>query len=208
MADANLVTRIYSGFRGVDFRGEEINLVRSPDALNVWKDYKETDSIRTRPALAKVIDFTDTIYGLFFFKAGDTEMMLVHCGTELYKVVGTTKTLLFSGLNRAKSASFIYESYWYFKDGLHYLRYDGSTIKEVEGYVPTTTIGRKPSGGGTKHEDVNLLIGKRKNTFLADGESKEYFLAISKNNRNAFITEYKIMKRNGFIDGNGWWIKE
>ena len=51
MADGNLVSRIYYGFRGVDFRGEEINLVRSPDSLNVWKDYKETDSIRTRPAM-------------------------------------------------------------------------------------------------------------------------------------------------------------
>lgn len=176
MANANLVSRVYSGFRGVDFRGEEINLVRSPDALNVWRDYKETDSIRTRPALAKASDFADTVYGIFFFKAGDTEMMLVHCGTELYKVVGGTKTLLYSGLNRAKSSCFIYESYWYFKDGLHYLRYDGSTIKEVEGYVPTTSIGRKPGGGGTKHEDINLLTGKRKNTFLADGTSRAYSL--------------------------------
>ena len=46
---ANLISRIYSNFRGVDFRGEEINLVRSPDSLNMWKDYKETESIRTRP---------------------------------------------------------------------------------------------------------------------------------------------------------------
>jgi hypothetical protein len=50
MAD-NLISRIYSNFRGVDFRGEEINLSRSPDSLNVWKDYKETESIRTRPKM-------------------------------------------------------------------------------------------------------------------------------------------------------------
>ena len=30
---ADLVSRIYSNFRGVDFRGEEINLIRSPDSL-------------------------------------------------------------------------------------------------------------------------------------------------------------------------------
>ena len=46
---AELISRIYSNFRGVDFRGDEINLVRSPDALNVYKDYRETESIRTRP---------------------------------------------------------------------------------------------------------------------------------------------------------------
>ena len=54
---AELIPRIYSNFRGVDFRGEEINLVRSPDSLNVWKDYRETESIRTRPALEKKFTF-------------------------------------------------------------------------------------------------------------------------------------------------------
>ena len=39
---ADTVDRIYSGFRGCDFRGLEVNLLRSPDCLNVWKDYKET----------------------------------------------------------------------------------------------------------------------------------------------------------------------
>ena len=48
---AYMVTRAYGGFRGADFRGEEINLVRSPDCLNVYKDYKKTESIRTRPSL-------------------------------------------------------------------------------------------------------------------------------------------------------------
>ena len=48
---AEVVSRIYSNFRGVDFRGAEVNLVRSPDSLNVWKDYKETESIRTRPEM-------------------------------------------------------------------------------------------------------------------------------------------------------------
>ena len=27
-SNGNLITRVYSGFRGVDFRGEEINLTR------------------------------------------------------------------------------------------------------------------------------------------------------------------------------------
>jgi hypothetical protein len=49
-------------------------------------------------------------------------------------------------------------------------------IGEVAGYVPTTSIGRKPAGGGTVYEDVNMLTGIRINTFLADGESREYAL--------------------------------
>ncbi len=171
-----IVSRIYSGFRGVDFRGEEINLVRSPDSLNMWKDYKETESIRTRPGMKLAIGFDDPVYGIFFFKAGSTEMILVHSGTKLYKVVGTSKTLLYSGLKAARSSSFVYENKWYFKDGQHYLMYDGNAISEVEGYVPTTSIARKPGGGGTVYEDVNMLSPYRKNTFLADGESTVYAL--------------------------------
>ena len=38
MASGDLVTRVYTSFRGVDFRGEEVNLVRSPDSVNLWKD--------------------------------------------------------------------------------------------------------------------------------------------------------------------------
>lgn len=169
---ADLITRVYSGFRGVDFRGEEISLVRSPDSLNVWKDYKEIDSIRTRPGMRKDTAFDECVYGVFFYN----DTMLVHSGTELYKVADGAKTVLFTGLNAAVSDSFIYEDIWYFKDGKHYLRYDGTAIGEVVGYVPTTSIARKPGGGGTMHEDVNLLSGRRINTFLADGESTEFFL--------------------------------
>lgn len=167
----DLITRVYSNFRGVDFRGEEINLVRSPDSLNVWKDYKETESIRTRPEMELHTMFDAPVYGVFFY----ADSMLVHSGSKLYKVSGTTKTELYTGLKEANSDGFIFENVWYFKDGLHYLQYDGTTIKEVEGYVPTTSIARKPSGGGTIYEDVNMLTGRRINTFLADGSS-EYLL--------------------------------
>lgn len=171
---AELISRVYGGFRGVDFRGEEINLLRSPDSLNVWKDYKETESIRTRPGLKLHTTFTDAIYGIFFY----SNKMLVHSGSKLYKVVNGEITELYTGLNEAVSNSFIYDDIWYFKDGLHYLKYDGTTIGEVQGYIPTTTIARKPMGGGTKYEDVNMLSDYRKNSFLADGVSFSYFLDV------------------------------
>ena len=172
MESGGLVTRIYSNFRGVDFRGEEINLVRSPDSLNVWKDYKETESIRTRPAMELKVGFDAPIYGIFFYK----DSMIVHSGTNLYRIKDDEKTVLFSGTKEAASDAFVYENVWYFKDGRYYLQYDGTTIKEVEGYVPTTSIARKPAGGGVIHEDVNMLTGRRINTFLADGSSKVFAL--------------------------------
>lgn len=170
---ATLVPRIYANFRGVDFRGEEINLVRSPDSLNVWKDYKETESIRTRPGMKHHYG-SEHIYGIFFFK----DFMIVHAGQKLSKVSGGEATELWTGVNEIQSQAFVFEDLWYFKDGKHYLQYDGTTIKEVEGYVPTTTIARKPMGGGTKYEDVNMMSDYRKNSFLADGASFSFFLDV------------------------------
>lgn len=170
----SIISRLYSGFRGVDFRGEEINLVRSPDSLNVWKDYKETESIRTRPGLALKRAFSEVVYGVFFYK----DSMLVHSGTSLYKVNGDSVTTLFNGANNSVSDSFVYDDNWYFKDGKNYLKYDGNTITEVEGYVPTTSIARKPAGGGTIYEDVNMLSMYRKNSFLSDGASFDYYLDV------------------------------
>ncbi|MBO5967848.1 MAG: hypothetical protein J6S14_05045 [Clostridia bacterium] len=170
----DLVPRIYGGFRGVDFRGEEISLVRSPDSLNVWKDYKHTESIRTRPALALKHSFTDTVYGIFFYKG----FMIVHSGTKLYKVQNGAKTEIFSGAREAESNAFIYDDIWYFKDGKHYIQYDGNTVSDVVGYIPTTSIGRKAQGGGSTHEDVNMLSDYRINTFLADGVNKEFYLDV------------------------------
>ena len=167
------ITRVYTNFRGVDFRGEEINIVRSPDALNVWKDYKHTESIRTRPGLALDVSFPAPIYGIFFYRG----WKLVHSGKKLYKVTaGGQKTVLFDGLREAKSNGFVFDNIWYFKDGKHYLCYDGTTLEDVVGYIPTTSIGRKPAGGGTIYEDVNMLSDYRKNTFLGTGEDFDYYL--------------------------------
>lgn len=171
---AEKVSRIYSSFRGVDFRGEEINLVRSPDSLNVWKDYKETESIRTRPGMALREAFDEPVYGVFFYH----NCMLVHSGSSLYKVENGARTTLYEGLKEGRSKSFVFEDIFYFKDGLHYLQYDGETVKDVEVYTPTTTIARKPMGGGTKYEDVNMLCDRRINTFLADGASFDFYLDV------------------------------
>lgn len=167
---AQQITRVYGSFRGVDFRGEEINLIRSPDALNVWKDYRNTERIETRPGMSLSTPFTEPVYGIFFYGG----QMLVHSGNKLYK----GSEVLYEGLNRAKSQCFIYDDIFYLKDGLHYLKYDGTSIGDVVGYIPTTTIARKPMGGGTTYEDVNMLSPYRKNSFLADGVSYVFALDV------------------------------
>ena len=174
---ADIVSRVYSNFRGADFRGEEVNLTRSPDCINIWKDYKETESIRTRPGLAKIASFDAPVYGVFFYKG----TMFVHSGKDIYDATDPNRLYCFTAgnINEAPSSTFVYQGNLYFKDGLNYLQYDEQSagFRELAGiYVPTTTIGRRPSGGGTKYEDVNMLCDYRINTFLADGESFDYYL--------------------------------
>ena len=193
---ADIVSRIYGNFRGVDFRGEEINLARSPDSLNVWKDYRETESIRTRPGMKELAKcFGDAVYGIFFYKG----FLIVHCGICLYKltITGTMKSWLniYSSMNEAPSNAFIYDDVFYIMDGKNYLQYDGSTCTQVVGYVPTTSIARKPNGGGTVYNDVNMLQSRRINSFLADGASKEFFLDA----RNIDTNFAPIVKEDGKV---------
>ena len=176
MASGDLVPRLYGSFRGVDFRGEEINISRSPDSKNVWKDYRKTDGIRTRPCMELFTSFDDTVYGVFFYTAGSADKMLVHSGQKLYKVVNKEKTLIYEGLNEAESNAFVYNNYWYFKDGKSYLVYDGEKIGDVVGYVPVTSIGRNPMGDGKIKEDINILSDYRINTFCGDENSTEFHL--------------------------------
>lgn len=168
----DLITRVYTDFRGVDFRGTDVNLSRSPDAMNVWRDYRKTQSISTRPGLSLFRSFGDTVYGIFSY--GNER--IVHAGIFLYRIRDGLTEKLYDGLAERRSLSFVYENVFYFKDGKTYLRYDGENVQPVEGYIPTTTIARKPEGGGTKHEDVNMLSDYRINTFLADGTSVDYYL--------------------------------
>ena len=176
MSTGDLISRVYGSFRGADFRGNEVNLVRSPDCLNVYKDYLETESIKTRPEMEMVEEFNHMITGIYFYEADGIERMLVHCGETLYEIVNGERKILYTGVYPRKSTAFVFNKLWYFMDGYHYLQYDGTIISEVVGYIPTTSISRKPAGGGRIYEDVNLLTGIRINTFLADGESNEFVL--------------------------------
>mgnify|MGYP003303621286 CR=1 FL=1 len=68
----SLITRNYANFKGVDFSDEEVSLTRSPDSLNMFKDYKKLGkAIETRPELELVNEYDNTIWGVFFYKVGN-----------------------------------------------------------------------------------------------------------------------------------------
>lgn len=210
----DLITRIYNNFRGVDFTDKNVVLQRSPDALNMWKNYRKLGkSIQTRPAMELFKQMDNSVYGLFFYTINTVEHMIIHCGVSLYDYNMSTeeiKTIKSKGMNPRRSESFIFNNIFYIKDGINYLEYDGETCKEVEGYIPTTTNSRAPLGGGTMLEDYNMLTGYRKNSFCSDGENKEYHLdsrEIEAGKTKAWIngvetTDFTVDTINGIVTFN------
>ena len=67
------------------------------------------------------------------------------------------------------------------------MEYDGETIKEVEGTIPTTTIGNA-SGEGSTYQDVNLLTGLRKNLRIGDGKTTEFKLDVENIDSDYVVT--------------------
>lgn len=169
------VTRKYKNFRGVDFRGEECSLNRSPDSLNVWRNYKNLASIETRPALEHMYTYPKGVSamkwhkGKLYFLSNDGYLHAIcedgTLDTEILYVGDHAILFEFGGELYAKGTN----------------RYCNVTKgRDVEPYVPTTTFGRKPTnqdaGGGTTHQDVNMLSDYRINSFLGDGESMLFWL--------------------------------
>ena len=198
-------TRNYSNFRGVDFTGGIVSNYRLSDALNVWRDYKDDDCIQTRPGMTLLGKFEDPIYGLFFYKVNNTIITLVHSGTKLYKWNNYPEapsevsdiTQLKTGLNPVKSRGFVFDQVFFFMDGINYLEYNGTTIKDVEGTIPVTSYWKNPDGSVDMdittdkdyvNQHVNCLTGKRINTFIADGISTNYQLDINDLDQSVPVT--------------------
>lgn len=172
------ILRNYNNFRGVDYTNYELSLYRSPDSKNMWKNYKSLGKgIETRPDIEVFMNLSNTIFGLFFYTIAQIDHMIIHCGVSLIDYntsTGVSTTIKASGMNPRRSQAFVYQNLLYIKDGINYLVYDGETIEEVEGYIPTTSISRKPDGAGTIFEKVNMLSKYRRNTFCGDGKTKIY----------------------------------
>lgn len=184
MADTgDKIVRVYSDFRGVDFRGDECALNRSPDALNVWRDYNDLTGIKTRPALdlfanhgANVIDMVwhktnagddGNLYfidedGYINYVAYDEENKEMYIEGPLFYVGTDSFFFEFGGKLYAIGNS----SYVNLTDNVEY----GFGVGKKETFIPITSIGASPDGSNRKtYQDVNMLTPYRKNTFKGDG---------------------------------------
>lgn len=207
MALTDIITRKYSNFRGVDFSNNEVNSSRSPLALNMWKNYKDSECIETRPGMELLGNFGNKILGLFFFNKEENLHVLLHVGTKLLKwtnypnkPVQTSK--LFTGMNIKESSSFTFNNTLFIKDGLNYLEYDGEKISKVVGTIPMTSYYKNPDGSTPIDSDtdtdlvyqaVNCLTSLRRNAFIGDGKSTKYQLdSIDLDSASVFLMEAEV----------------
>lgn len=182
------IKRVYADFIGVDFLNDPslVSITRSPDALNVWKNYRDNQGtcIETRPGYRKIAKIGTNINGIYIFSITKA---IIHSGSKLYEWTNFPSEPkqenlreLYSSMNNQKSSFNKVNSKLYINDGKNYLVYNGSNLKKVkdEAFIPRTTISRKAGGigGGETLQDVNLLQPKRINSFVGDGSSKVFYL--------------------------------
>lgn len=200
---AELFTRIYTNLAGCDFSSDtaKVALNRSPNCVNMYKDYSSSDEgqcVQTRPGFKYINTIgvyrggrtltPQSILSMFLFKHNGNDILVVHANQYLlawtnYPTSDTPYVHeLYSNMNPSNPASFvIFNNKLYINDGTNYLVYDGgtgsqATVVSSNAFIPTTTISRLPSGGGMLYQAVNVLTARRKNSFVADGESVDYYL--------------------------------
>ena len=94
----------------------------------------------------------------------------------------TEDDALFCEMNEHKSVSFTFNNRLYILDGRNYIVFDGDSARSVldMAYIPTTYINIIPTGEnadiGTEYEQRNILQPRFKHTFIADGETKDFYL--------------------------------
>lgn len=173
-------------FQGINLSETETQISdhESHDMLNMNTD--EAGALQKRTGYGRVFSTslgTGKINGLYqFTKSDGTTVFLIAHKTELYTQSGSSQPVqIYTGKADADTSFFVMNDKCYILDGTNYLVYDGTNVTNVTDnpYVPTLTVARPPSGGGTAYEDFNLIGSGFKDSFSGDGTSKVYQLSLT-----------------------------
>lgn len=162
-------------FHGVDFTNSPTNVdeKKSPNAPNMIRDVP--GKVRKSMGWHTVKQYSERINGVHF-RREDTDG-LVHSGTKLYK--GDDE--VYSEANDERSQSWQFGENLYIVDGKALLTYDGADVKltSTAAKIPTLTIAKSPTGGGTPFEDLNLIQPAFIELFAGTETDKVYSMTFS-----------------------------
>lgn len=193
-------------FRGVDLTSGVTNVdkSRSPDAPNILPDADGYPA--KRPGWHTVLQLEGAVHGAFRLVLGEEETRIIHAGTRLYKITGGSETGLaaqavYEDMADGPSAAVQLGGKLWLVDGKTYLCWDGETAKPVRDMatVPLVTIAKAPNGldGATSYKPVNLLTGRRTDSFLGTEGDVDYYLSFQE------LTEAAVEVRQ--LDKDGVW---
>ena len=159
----------------------------------ITNDYK----LRKIHGYRHFYNFNKPIKGMYSTNLGGTEYLLVASNGKLYyflkgeleeewgdisheqgehdPVYGVEPTLI-GNIGTGDVSFFTFDKKVYILSG-KYHSWDGTTLKEVEGYTPLVFINTPPAGGGLIYDEINMLSPKKHQTFNGDGTSTTFQLA-------------------------------
>lgn len=170
----------FESFLGIDLRNapSKVATVRSPNAINMIRDTVGTN--RKRHGYETIVELEGKINGFHTLKTPAMLKHIIHAGTELYAYLEDDEDVeLISELAHDHfSVSKQINGKLYILDGSDILVYDGTTVTSISenAYVPTITIAKSPTGGGTSLEPVNLLSPMRTERFTGTSGDLVYQL--------------------------------
>ena len=181
---------IIEEFRGVDLNSSPtvVSKYRSPEAPNMMRDIP--GKVRKRQGYEKLKHYDGQINGVFRLN----DRTVIHAGDKLFlQNLSSDDTQLYEGMADTRSVGRQFNGKLFLFDGKKALCYgefekEGQTPAEGEepekewkvvtleekAYVPTIIISRKPTGGGTTLEPINLIGKKFKESFLGTADDKIY----------------------------------
>ena len=135
--------------------------------FRITKNYKLTKM----DGYKKKYEASGAIRAQWIGKLGDEEVHVYVAGGKIYnngEEIGS--------LTDDITSLFEFNQKLYFINGHEYKVWNGTELKDVEGYIPLVKIATSPNGVGTDYEPINLLTGKKHQTFSPDGEATEFYL--------------------------------
>lgn len=115
-----------------------------------------------------IVDFSSGKDRIWLYKTGDNGTFSVH--------YSQTGALGLTSANNAYVKIFPFGSRLYIMSATNTVYYENGVFQTAEAYIPLVLAGMAPAGGGTIIENVNLLTGKRRCDFSADGSATAYVL--------------------------------
>lgn len=149
-----------------------------------------TDDLKLRKAhgYKTFHQFNNTVRGMFSTKIANTQYLLVAVGGKLYYFLQSQlddeenwdniTPVEIGSIPDNDTSFFEFDNKVYILCGGYY-KWDGTTLSEVEGYIPTVFINTPagPNGGGVIYDEINMLTSKKRQTFNGDGNTHEFKIA-------------------------------